>query len=263
LPPPVVQFMLNGFGEAAEVEAQRAEMIRRYSVEVLYNGADLAKPEDCERLVRDTEKRLGAWTSWSTMRGSAHLAHRGLPYRTLAGGDRRKPFVRLLYDAGGAALHEGVQLGTAHQYFLGPWPDRFDQQVRLYSRQARHLGSNQGGCAGKRKNQRDLQRHLPGWVLTELVKKQIALRAQTQGISYEQAQQNLIATEPTGRFSTPEEMGALGRFPVRRACRQYYRRKFLLRRRLHGTIDPVREYASTCRPQAGGIRKIARCTRRK
>jgi 3-hydroxybutyrate dehydrogenase len=44
------------------------------------------------------------------------------------------------------------------------------------------------------------------------VKKQIALRAQTQGITYEQAQQNLIATEPTGRFSTPEDMGGLAVF---------------------------------------------------
>ena len=42
--------MLNGFGEAAEIEAQRAEMMRRYGVEVLYNGADLARPKSVNSL---------------------------------------------------------------------------------------------------------------------------------------------------------------------------------------------------------------------
>ena len=51
--------MLNGFGDAAEIEKQRAGIAKQYGVEVLYNPADLSKAEECAALVHDAEKRLG------------------------------------------------------------------------------------------------------------------------------------------------------------------------------------------------------------
>ena len=65
--------MLNGFGEAAEIEAQRADMIRRYGVEVLYNGADLAKPKIANNLCATRRSGWVVWTFWSTMRESSTL----------------------------------------------------------------------------------------------------------------------------------------------------------------------------------------------
>ena len=53
----------------------------------------------------------------------------------------------------------------------------------------------------------------PGWVLTPLVQKQIDDRAATQGITVEQAQKDLLGEkEPSLRFTTPEELGALAVF---------------------------------------------------
>jgi 3-hydroxybutyrate dehydrogenase len=53
----------------------------------------------------------------------------------------------------------------------------------------------------------------PGWVLTPLVAQQIANRAATQGISPQQAQQDLLAEkQPSGQFVTPAQLGALAVF---------------------------------------------------
>ena len=53
----------------------------------------------------------------------------------------------------------------------------------------------------------------PGWVLTPLVQKQIDARAANEGISIEQAQNELLAEkEPSLQFTTPDELGELAVF---------------------------------------------------
>lgn len=49
---------LNGFGDADEIEALRADLAREAGVEVRYDGADLMKPEACAGLV---EGAIGAF----------------------------------------------------------------------------------------------------------------------------------------------------------------------------------------------------------
>jgi 3-hydroxybutyrate dehydrogenase len=53
----------------------------------------------------------------------------------------------------------------------------------------------------------------PGWVLTPLVQKQIEARAQKEGITVEQAKQELLGEkQPSLQFTTPEELGELAVF---------------------------------------------------
>lgn len=53
----------------------------------------------------------------------------------------------------------------------------------------------------------------PGWVLTPLVAQQITDRAAAQGISPQQARQELLAEkQPSGQFVTPDQLGALAVF---------------------------------------------------
>jgi NAD(P)-dependent dehydrogenase (short-subunit alcohol dehydrogenase family) len=44
--------VLNGFGDAGEIEATRAELGARNGVKVLYDGADMSRPEAIEAMVR-------------------------------------------------------------------------------------------------------------------------------------------------------------------------------------------------------------------
>jgi len=51
--------MLNGFGDADEIEAIRAGLEEKYGVKVLYNGADMTKPEEIRALIAATQSAFG------------------------------------------------------------------------------------------------------------------------------------------------------------------------------------------------------------
>ena len=51
--------MLNGFGDAGEIEALRAGLEKEFSVKVAYDGADLSKPDQVAAIVQKTQDELG------------------------------------------------------------------------------------------------------------------------------------------------------------------------------------------------------------
>ena len=52
--------VLNGFGEAGAIEAERARFEKDYGVKVIYNAADMTKPAEIEAMIKDAESRLGS-----------------------------------------------------------------------------------------------------------------------------------------------------------------------------------------------------------
>lgn len=52
--------MLNGFGDAGEIEALRADLEKEFSVKVAYDGADLSKPDQVAAIVQKTQDELGS-----------------------------------------------------------------------------------------------------------------------------------------------------------------------------------------------------------
>ena len=54
------KIMINGFGDADEIEETRAAMARRHDVEALYSGADLTDVEQIAGLVDDTVSAFGS-----------------------------------------------------------------------------------------------------------------------------------------------------------------------------------------------------------
>src|SRR5260370_7767193 len=50
--------MLNGFGDAGEIEKLRADLAREFSVRVEYDGADLSKPSQVAAIVKKTQDDL-------------------------------------------------------------------------------------------------------------------------------------------------------------------------------------------------------------
>src|SRR3546814_5678336 len=51
--------MLNGFGDAAAIEAQRAAMEVTHGVRAAYSAADMSKPDQIRAMVGDAEKTFG------------------------------------------------------------------------------------------------------------------------------------------------------------------------------------------------------------
>ena len=54
------RIMMNGFGDADEIEEARAAMARRHDVEARYSGADLTDVEQIDGLVDDTVSAFGS-----------------------------------------------------------------------------------------------------------------------------------------------------------------------------------------------------------
>ena len=52
--------MLNGFGDAAQIEAVRAEVETGHGVKVGYNGADISKAEQVVAMVAATREAMGS-----------------------------------------------------------------------------------------------------------------------------------------------------------------------------------------------------------
>src|SRR5829696_7252280 len=52
--------LVNGFGEAGEIEATRAAIERDFGVKAVYSPADMSKPAEIEGMIRQAEKAFGA-----------------------------------------------------------------------------------------------------------------------------------------------------------------------------------------------------------
>src|SRR5256885_4456618 len=48
-----IDVMLNGFGNANEIEATRAGLASEFGVKVIYSGADMSKPGDITKMITD------------------------------------------------------------------------------------------------------------------------------------------------------------------------------------------------------------------
>ena len=66
--------VLNGLGEAGEIEAIRAGTAKDCGVEVAYSGADMSKPDEIAAMVAETEARFGAVDILINNAGIQHTA---------------------------------------------------------------------------------------------------------------------------------------------------------------------------------------------
>jgi 3-hydroxybutyrate dehydrogenase len=52
--------VLNGFGDAAEIEKERAAIEKEFGVAAIYDGADMTKPEEIAAMIHNAEEKLGS-----------------------------------------------------------------------------------------------------------------------------------------------------------------------------------------------------------
>jgi 3-hydroxybutyrate dehydrogenase len=52
--------VLNGFGDAAEIEKERAAIETEFGVTAIYDGADMTKPEEIAAMIHNAEEKLGS-----------------------------------------------------------------------------------------------------------------------------------------------------------------------------------------------------------
>lgn len=206
--------MLNGLGDAAAIESERAKMERDTGSKILFNGADMTKPDQIEAMIKETKEKFGSLDiivnnagvqhvapidefppeKWDqiiaiNLTSAFHMTRLALPYMKQAGWGRI------------------VNLASAHALVASPYKSAYVA--------AKH------GIAGLTKTvalevaQQNITVNAicPGYVKTPLVDKQIGDQAKTRGISEEDVIKNVIlGAQPTKKFTTVEDVGALAVF---------------------------------------------------
>jgi 3-hydroxybutyrate dehydrogenase len=206
--------MMNGFGDAAEIEKLRAGLEKEFGVQAAFNGADLSRAADCEQLVADAAKRLGGVDILVNNAGiqflspienfpperwdailAVNLSSAFHTIRVALPGMRQRGWGRLINTASTHGLVASVN------------------KVAYIAAKHGIVGLTKVVALETAKSGITCNAICPGWVKTPLVEKQIAARAEEEGIPIAQAEHDLLAEkQPTDRFTTVEQIGALAVF---------------------------------------------------
>ncbi len=206
--------MLNGFGDPAAIERQRAGLAERHGVRVAFTAADMAKPAEIRALVGETARQFGSVDILVNNAGIQHVA-------------RIVDFPEERWDAVIA-----INLSAAFHASKAALPHML---ARKWGRVI-NIASAHGLVASGEKAAYVTAKHglvgltkvtaieaandgitcnaiCPGWVLTPLVQQQIEARAAAQGIPVAQAHDDLLREkQPMLAYTTPEKIAALAVF---------------------------------------------------
>ena len=206
--------LLNGFGDAAAIERERAGIESEFDVKAVYSPADMTKPAEIAGMIKQAETELGSadilvnnagiqfvspveefpiekWDSIIAINLSAafHAIRAAVP------GMKTRGWGRIINTA------------SAHSLVASPFKSAYVT--------AKH------GIAGLSKTVAlELATHKitcncisPGYVWTPLVEKQIPDTMKARGLTKEQVINDvLLAAQPTKEFVTVEQVAALAVF---------------------------------------------------
>ncbi len=202
--------LLNGFGDAAAISAIKAELSAP-GVRVAYSSADLTKPEQVRAMVAQAVSELGGADILVNNAGIQHVAAiEDFPE------DKWDAIIALNLSATFHAVKAAVPamkakgwgrviniasahglVGSAHKAAYVAAKHGLIGLTKVIAIETANEGITANSIC-------------PGWVLTPLVEKQIADRAQANGTTVEGERTALLSEkQPMHRFSTPDNLGDL------------------------------------------------------
>ncbi len=206
--------VLNGFGDAAEIERLRADLVARHKVGVAYDGADMSRPEAIERMMNKTLAVQGTIDIVVNNAGIQHVAPVDefpaakwdaiLAINLSAAFHTTRLALPAMKKKGWGRI---INVASAHALVASPYKAAYVA--------AKH------GIAGLTKTVAlevaeqgiTVNAICPGYVWTPLVQKQIPDTAKARGISEEQVKRDvLLAAQPTKKFIAVEEVAAFAAF---------------------------------------------------
>jgi 3-hydroxybutyrate dehydrogenase len=206
--------MLNGFGDAAQIEALRADLAASHNVKVAYSGADISNPDQIAAMVEDTAGQLGSVDILVNNAGIQFTANvEDFP------NERWDQIIAINLSGvffGMKAAIPGmkakgwgriINIASAHGLVASA------QKVAYVAAKHGVLGMTKVAAIELANAGVTVNAICPGWVLTPLVEKQLRDRAERDGHTIEQETHNLVAEkQPMVKFSTPEQIGGLAVF---------------------------------------------------
>jgi 3-hydroxybutyrate dehydrogenase len=206
--------MLNGFGDKAAIEKERAGLEKEFGIKALYSPADMTKPAEIADMIATTEKEFGSLDVLVNNAGIQHVA-------------KIEDFPAAKWDAV-IAINLSSSFHTIHHAIPAMKKRKWGRII--------NIASAHGLVASEQKVAYVAAKHgivgltkvvaieaandgvtcnaiCPGWVLTPLVQLQIDARAKASGQTAKQAEVALVSEkQPMHQFTKPENIGALAVF---------------------------------------------------
>jgi 3-hydroxybutyrate dehydrogenase len=206
--------VVNGFGDAQEIERLRDDLARRHGVKVIYDGADMSRPKQITAMVARAVEAFGAVDILVNNAGIQHVAPVDdfpvakwdaiLAINLSSNFHAIRAALPAMKKRGWGRI---INVASAHALVASPFKPAYVA--------AKH------GVAGPTKTVAlevaesgiTVNAICPGYVLTPLVQKQFPDTAKARGISEEEVVKNvLLAAQPTKKFVTVEQVTAFATF---------------------------------------------------
>lgn len=206
--------MLNGFGDAGEIESIRSALSSEYGIEAGYHGADMTRPEEIGALFKAAQAQFGAVDVVINNAGIQHVAPiEDFPpekWDAIIAINLSSAFHLTRHAIPGMKARgwgRVINLSSAHGLVASPFKSAYVA--------AKHgmLGLTKTVALEVAESGITVNAICPGYVLTPLVEKQIPDQAKSRGISEEAVKRDvLLSAQPTKKFVTTEQIGALAVF---------------------------------------------------
>lgn len=201
--------IINGFGDADQIEADRAQFEQRYGIKAIYHGADLTKPDAIAALFDEACAQMGGVDVLVNNAGMQHVSpicdfpvekwDLIIALNLTAAFHTSRLALPAMREKGWGRI---INIASAHALVASPYKSAYVA--------AKH------GIAGLTKvvaletAQQGITCNAicPGYVWTSLVENQVADTAKARGMSEEEVKRDvLLAAQPTKQFTTVEQLG--------------------------------------------------------
>jgi 3-hydroxybutyrate dehydrogenase len=206
-----VNVMFNGFGSSPDIEVTREDLERRYRVATAFSDADMSKDEDIAQMIADARTAFGQIDILINNAGIQHVeAIETFPvskWNAIIAVDLSAAFhtiravVPEMKERNWGRI---INIASAHALVASPFKSAYVA--------AKHgiLGLTKTAALELAEYGITVNAICPGYVLTPLVQKQIPETAKARMLSEEQVVHDvLLHAQPTHKFVTTEELGAL------------------------------------------------------
>ncbi|GGI22888.1 3-hydroxybutyrate dehydrogenase [Bradyrhizobium guangdongense] len=201
--------VLNGFGDAGEIETIRKGIAREHGVRVIYDGADMSKGEAVRGLIDATIEKFG--------RVDILVNNAGIQFTAPV--DEFPPAKwHAILDINLSAAFHGIARALPQMKKRG-----WGRIVNIASAHGLVASTHKAAYVAAKHGLVGLTKVVgletagsgvtcnaicPGWVRTPLVEKQISDMAAQRGISQQEATEELLAEkQPSLQFASPEQLG--------------------------------------------------------
>ena len=209
--------MINGFGDAAEVERERAALAAASGAGALYSAADMTKPDEIAAMVKECADKLGGPDIVINNAGIQHVAL--IEEFPIASWDAiiainlSSAFHTIRAALPGMKARKWgriINTASAHSLVASPFKSAYVTAkhglaglTKTVALEAATFGVT-ANCIS------------PGYVWTPLVEKQIPDTMQARNMTREQVMNDvLLAGQPTKQFVTVEQVAALALYLCR------------------------------------------------